>query len=382
MRIVIFASAYAPAIGGVEELTARLAKQLTGAGDEVEVWTIRHPATLPAAEEIEGVSVRRFELPLPSASLARLAGFPAAAHLASRRLLDAAAGFRPDVIHVQCFSANGVWATWLARRIGAGLVLTSQGETLMDDDDIFDRSTTLRLGLRVALRRAHTVTACSRFVLDDLESRFGLERGRGAVVPNGVDPQETAPALPFELPFDRFVLGLGRVVPKKGFDLLVDAFAQLAERHPGLGLVIAGDGPERSPLATRAETLGLTSRVALPGALGRGQVAWAAANASVFVLPSRIEPFGIVVLEALRAGCPVVVSSRGGATEIVRDEVDGLVVDPTDVGALAAAIDRVLSVRGLAAALEAAGPRRAAEFSWAALRERYVDLYRSALIRS
>lgn len=382
MRIVLFASAYAPAIGGVEELTARLATQLTAAGDEVEVWTIRHPATLSPAEVVDGIRVRRFELPLPSLAPARIAGFPPAARRASRRLLEAAAAFRPDVIHVQCFSANGVWATWLARRIGAALVVTAQGETLMDDNDIYDRSTSLRVSLRAALRRADAVTACSRFVLDDLENRFGLEPGRGAVVPNGIEPAETVPAEPLELPFERFVLGLGRVVSKKGFDLLLEAFASLAERHLGLGLVIGGDGRERAALAAHARSLGLSDRVALPGALTRGQVAWAMANAALFVLPSRIEPFGIVVLEALRAGCPVVVSSHGGATEIVADGVAGLVVDPLDSAELAAAIDRVLSDRRLADELGAAGPPRAAEFDWGSLRARYSDVYRTAVAQA
>jgi glycogen synthase len=362
MRVALIPSAYAPAIGGVEELTARLAAQLRGAGDEVEVWTHRHPADLPAEQELNGVAVRRFAFPLPSAS--GLASFPHRARAASDALRKAAEAFRPDVLHVQAFSSNGVYASRLARRLRLPLVVTLQGETVMDDHDVYRHSTVLRLTLRQALRRADAVTACSRFVLADAEERFGLAPGRGIVIPNGVELDEDVEPEPLELPFTRFVLGFGRLVEKKGFDLLVTAFERIADAHPDVGLVIGGDGPVRATLAGE--------RVVLPGALSRGQVAWALDAASVFVLPSRVEPFGIVVLEALRAGRPVVVSTRGGATEIARDGLDGIAVDPEDVPALAAAIDRVLREPEL---FGATGRERAASFAWPIVAARYRELY-------
>ena len=369
MRVALVPSAYAPAVGGVEELTARLAARLASSGDEVEVWTIRHPSDLPADEVVEDVRVRRFDVPLPALRPRSLA-YPVAARHAFRAFARAERRFRPDVMHVVCFSANGVYATALAERRRLPLVISLQGETVMDDGDIYDRSLALRLGLRLGLRRAAAATACSRFVLDDAERRFGLQSGRGRVIPNAVERDGDAEPVSLQLPFNRFVLALGRVVHKKGFDLLLDAFARLA--RPGLGLVIGGDGPEREPLLRRAAELGLGGRVALPGALSRGQVAWATAHADVFVLPSRVEPFGIVVLEALRGGSPVVVSSRGGANEIVTDGREGLVVDPYDAPALAAAIERMLDAPPTTDVLHA----RAAEFSWDAIAERYRELYR------
>ncbi|HVS85855.1 MAG TPA: glycosyltransferase family 4 protein [Gaiellaceae bacterium] len=379
MRIVLLPSAYAPAVGGVEELTAKLAQRLLAAGDAVEVWTIRHPAELPADEQIDGVRVRRFAMPLPRLAPVALAGFPRQAARAARPLVEAAAEFRPDLLHVQCFSANGVYATWLARKLDVPVVVSLQGETVMDDADVYEHSLTLRLGLRAGLRRADAVTGCSRFVLDDAERRFGLRPGKGDVVPNGVELDEPAVPAPLVLPFERFVLGLGRIVEKKGFDLLLAAFARLAPRHPELGLVIGGDGAARQGLLDAARAAGLEERVALPGALSRGQVAWATAAASAFVLPSRVEPFGIVVLEALRAGCPVVATPRGGATDIVRDGIDGLVVDPLDADALARAVERLLTDEGLARRLRAAGPRRAAAFGWSELAPRYRAVYDDAI---
>src|SRR5206468_4363065 len=191
--------------------------------------------------------------------------------------------------HVQCFSANGLYAVALAACRRLPLVVSLQGETFMDDHDIYQRSTALRAGLRLALRRADAVTACSRFTLDDAVGRFGLRPGTGLVVPNGVETAgDGGPPSPLPLPFDRFVLGLGRIVAKKGFDLLVDAFARLAPRRPGLGLVLAGDGPARAGLAAQAARLGIAERVHLPGRLGRAEIAWAMGATDVFVRPSRV----------------------------------------------------------------------------------------------
>lgn len=370
MRIVLFASAYAPHVGGVEELTSRLAARLREAGDAVEVWTIRHPASLPAEETIGGVLVRRFVLPLPPArplaALRALVG----ARRALAELRRATAAFRPDVVNVQCFSGNGAYAPML----GVPLVVTLQGEITMDDSAIFQRSLAMRLALRRAFHAAAAVTACSAFALEQARL-FGLRSGAGMVIPNGVEPHEQVEPVPVPVPRARFVLSFGRVVRMKGFDLLLEAFALVARDRPDVALLVGGDGPELPGLRARAAELGLEDRVLLPGPLTRGEVAWATENAAAFALPSRAEAFGIVVLEALRAGCPVVVTSRGGATEIVRDDVEGLVADPNDVAAFAAALARVLDDRELRARFAAAGPTRAAEFSWERITQRYRALY-------
>ena len=378
MRIALMPSAYAPAVGGVEELSRRLAAHLVDVGHVAEVWTIRHPPELPAAEEVDGVRVRRFAMPMPAAEVKSLLRLAPAATRATSDLRAAVREFSPDVLHVQCFSANGVYAAALSALMGIPLIVSLQGETVMDDQDIYQHSASLRAGLRAGLRQARVVTGCSRFVLDDAVRRFGLAERRGVVVANGVEIGEHNPEVPLELPFRRFVLGLGRVVEKKGFDLLVDSFAPLAHDHPDLGLVIGGEGAARHGLLAQARALGLSERVVLPGTLSRGQIAWAMRNAQAFVMPSRVEPFGIVALEALEAGCPAVVSALGGASEIVRDDVDGLIVDPFDTSALSVAIGRLIDDEALRSRIAAAGRTRVREFAWVSVTERYVELYEQA----
>ena len=382
MRIALLPSAYHPSIGGVEELTRRLAATLSQDGHEVQVWTSRSEGDdLPDREVLDGLEVLRFTFPLPRADVGALARWPLPATRVLLQLRQAVKAFAPDVLHVQCFSSNGVYAMALTKLLRLPLVVTLQGETMMDDRDIFTHSRVLQSGLRWGLRTATAVTACSQFTLDDAVRHFGADPSKSRVIFNGVGLAEETEREPIDLPFDVFVLAMGRVVHKKGFDLLLDAFAQLADLPARTGLVIGGDGPELDALKAQAVRLGLSDRVVFVGRLQRPQVAWAMAQARCFVMPSRLEPFGIVVLEAWRAGTAVIASSVGGAPEFVTDGVTGLVVDPNDSRALADALARLLRDAGLATSLGSGGLARVPSFDWAAIAPAYVETYAALVDR-
>lgn len=381
MRVALVPSAYHPSLGGVEELTRRLAAELRSQGHEVEVWTSRRERDDLAVEEVlDGITVRRFTFPMPRADLRALLAFPLHAFQTLRALLRANRRFGPDVIHVQCFSSNGVYATILSLLGRAPLVVTLQGETLMDDRDIYTHSQSLRAGLRLGLRRARRVTACSQFTLDDAVQRFGADPVKSRVVFNGVSLEEGLEEEPLALPHQSYAFAMGRVVRKKGFDLLLEAFAR--EGLPTeCGLVIGGEGEELDGLRRRTMELGLDDRVTFPGRLSRPQVAWAMKHAACFVMPSRLEPFGIVVLEAWRAGTAVIATSSGGAPEFVEDQGTGLVVDPMDERALGAALRKLLLDADVREALEQAGRARVHDFTWQSIAGAYVAEYTTATER-
>lgn len=373
MRIALLASAYHPAVGGVEEFTARLAAHLAARGHAIEVWTGRagdHHG--PSTDVVDGVAVRRLDFPLPRASIKPALGWPGRAARALRELRMAAKAFSPDLVNVHCFSGNGVYGAALSRLTGVPLVVSLHGETVMDDQDIYEHSTTLRAGLRLGLKQASSVTACSQFVLDDAVKRFGCAPGKSQVVFNAVDVHELVTRRPFDVPFDSFVLGLGRLVPKKGFDLLLRAFAGVTT---DAGLVIAGLGREQQELQELAAALGIADRVCFPGVLDRGQVAWAMANARVFVMPSRVEPFGIVALEAWRAGVPLLATSHGGPAEFVRDGVDGVLIDPFDRSSFAVVLQGLLDDLDRGRPLAARGQARLPEFTWERVTSSFLEVY-------
>jgi glycogen(starch) synthase len=375
MRIALLPSAFAPQVGGVEVLTAQLAKSLVSAGHEVEVWA---PASSPgersSPDDVDGLRVRRFTFHAPRGSIPALLRWMWRAPQTVLALRNAARSFRPDVLHVQCFGPNGFYAVLLSVLTGIPLAVTLQGETFMDDHDIYARSLFLRTGLRLGLTRARAVTGCSQFTLDDSVARFHLDSAKARVIFNGVD-LDTTDQGGYRPPFGRFVFGLGRVVHRKGFDLLIDAWSSIAAAHPDVGLVVGGAGPELATLESLVRARGLERNVALAGRMSRGDVGAAMRAAEVFVMPSRIEAFGIVVLEAWRAGTPAVASSNGGAGEFIEDDVTGLLVDPCDTASLARCIDRLLSDPPLRARLAAAGAERVAAFSWSEIRPQYDDVY-------
>lgn len=376
MRVALLPSAYHPAVGGVEELTRKLAGELTRRGHAVEVWTSRSPDDdWPVLDTVDGIPVRRFTFPAPRSSAAAVARWPSQALPQFRALRRAAREFRPDLLHVQCFSTNGAYATALSAMTRVPLVVTLQGETVMDDRDIYQTSAFLRTALRLGLRRAAAVTGCSQFTVDDAVRRFGCPREKSRVVFNGVDLEEPGEE-PFDQPFPEFVAAIGRMVDKKGFDLLIDAWGLVADRFPDVGLVIGGAGPAEARLRDLVESRQVP-RVHLPGRLDRPHVAWLMNHARLVVMPSRVEPFGIVALEAWRAGRPVVVTSRGGAGEFVVDKVSGRVVDPFDREALGAAIAELLEDRPTSEQMGRAGRDAVASFAWPRITDAYEQIYRS-----
>jgi glycogen(starch) synthase len=378
-RVALVSSSYAPYMGGVEEHVRRVAHELRDNGLDVEVWTVDRGESLGVVDD-EGVTVRYLPTPLPAASPAAAFRFLRAAPSAWRRWAAARRTFAPDLLHVHCFGPNGVYALVLHRRFRTPLIVTSHGEVVADDHAVFARSRTLRTALRRALASATVVTAPSEFVLDDLRRNHGLVGGM--VVPNGValDLRDDA-ADGHRAPAGRYLLGVGRLGRMKGFDLLIDAFAS-AEVARDVRLVIVGDGPERDRLRQEADRLDLGDRVQFAGRMDSEGVAHAMSNALAVVVPSRVEAFGIVALEAWRSGRALVMTNRGGAPGFVRDGIDGILVDPEDRDALAGALSRVSSDEALRSRLGAAGRSRVREFTWASVARAYMGLYAAASGRS
>lgn len=362
MHIWLAPSAFHPSRGGVEELTLQLAREYQGRGHEVTVVVHRHPADLPEQDVVEGVPLRRIDLELPGKQAARLLRYP----LTLRRQLAAldTVGPRPDLVHVQCASNQVLpLSLWTTRR-EVPLVVTTQGEVTMDASRIYQSSVLIRNVLRLGSRRAALLTACSRRAGDDAATVARRFSGC-TVVPNGVDPSQwTVTPLPGTPTFAAW----GRHVQQKGLDLLIQAFAKVREAVPDAILRIGGDGPEHNRLTALAgpgvEFLGPLDRTGVQSLLDASRVA---------VVPSRLEPFGIVAVEAMAAGRGVVWSTNGGLADATGGI--GLGVDPTDIDALARAM--------LAAHQDpvdpAAARAHAESLSWARIGERYLRLYGSVL---
>lgn len=377
MNIAIFASAFHPHFGGVEELCRQLAHELKRRGHGVIVLTNRWPRDLPEHEVFEGIPVYRLPFRLPEASLKAKVSFHLTHRAVRRRMLRILREHRVEVLHVQCVSSNAHYAVHARRELGLPLVVTLQGELTMDAAQIFQRSELARSVLREALTEADVITACSDKTLKDGEDFYGRPFGeRGRVIFNAARVDEFADATPYEHGRP-YIFAIGRVVPQKGFDVLLRAYA--AAEVTDHDLLIAGDGPELPALRVLAAELGIAERVTWLGKMGRERVPGLFAGCSFFVLPSTAdEGLPVVCAEALAAGKAVVATRSGGAPEVVLDGENGIVVEKGDVGGLAGAIKAVADDGTVRRRFGEAGRSRADAFSWTTVTSGYARAYAAA----
>jgi glycosyltransferase involved in cell wall biosynthesis len=203
------------------------------------------------------------------------------------------------------------------------------------DTELLAREPRMVPAVRAAAAGAEQVFAISRFVGDQVAVLLGLTDV--AVLGGAVDADVFHPGPP---PSKDQVLFGGRLVTEKGIDVLLDAMEQLDERTH---LTIAGEGPRRDDIAARIAHRPLRGRATMLGFASPAQLAERMRSATVFAVPSTWqEPLGLVVLEALACGLPVVASDVGGIGEMVRAGVNGLLVPPGDADALAGALRAIV----------------------------------------
>lgn len=231
------------------------------------------------------------------------------------------------------------------------------------------------------------VICCSNYMKQEILDLFQTTAERIAVIPNGVNPVNLSkrhlygdlrvPGLESD---DRIIFFIGRLVPEKGIDTLIRAFGRVADQIPDGKLVIGGRGPQEKDLRKLAESLGLSDRVVFTGFISdrtRDRLLhWA--EAAVF--PSTYEPFGIVALEAMAAGTPVIVSNVGGLAEIIEDGYNGRKIEAGDVNGLAAALLNVLQDPEMAARLRSQAYQDIeARYTWRRIAVQTAAVYQEAL---
>lgn len=330
MRILLVPSTYHPVLGGVQTVTQNLAQKLLKSGHQVQVVTNRYPRSLPAREIIDGISVRRFLFLTPAMNtlqrgradlfLASFYFYPSSLW----RLRNLIRTFRPDVVNVHFPDHQINFILALRQRFEFRLIVSLHGHEIervalsSDKEWKPPKHSVEAQGLQLILRAADAVTACSQDLLD---KAIGVEpsiAAKAQVIHNGVDPQRFLDKSPHFHPTP-YALAFGRLTHKKGFDLLLKAFAQVQAVEPGIDLIIAGKGEEQNALLQQAKQLGLERRVHFRGQATPEEVVRLLNGCLFVVVPSRYEPFGIVALEALAAGKPLLATKTGGLAEFLAE---------------------------------------------------------------
>lgn len=361
LALCLFTDVFPPTVGGAQTVLVHLAAALHERGHRPIVMA--PAARKPWDDRQYGVPVIRHR---------RLVSKRVAVRAILLRLLALHKRHRFDIVHCHAAYPQAYVARTFQWLTGTPYVVRPHGADILPGDSI-RRSPRLDRRMRRGLAAASVVIAQSDFMADIIRS-VGVNDARIRVIHNGVDVTAFAAALPFDHPRP-YIVGIGNFVPHKGFDLLLRAYAIA---NPSADLLLAGDGPEAERLAALVRELGIADRVRLLGQISGERKVSLYRSARFLVCPSRREPFGNVILEAMASGLPVVATDVGGNSEMVTPEVSGLLCVPESPGALAEAIVQLTASDMLRDRLAEGATREVRRFEWARAVDRYVATYREA----
>ena len=369
MRIAVFTETALPNVNGVVRRLDETIRLLEKAGDEVLVFAPAGGATRWHGAEV----VVAPSIPLPMYPEI-VVGMPRPA------LRSRLAKFAPDVVHAVNPAVLGAGGILYARTLGVPVVasfhthlpryLHHYGLGLFEP---------LAWDLLRSLHNQAVINLCiSRPIADELQGR-GVERvevgWRGGVDTQLFHPGRASRDMRERLtggnPEAPLVIAVGRLGAEKGLDL----FGPMLDQLPGVRMALIGDGPHRETLEQQ-----LAGRhVHFAGYLKGGELAAAVASADVLVFPSQTDTLGLVLLEAMAAGTPVVAANSCGVPEVVRDGFNGVLFAPGDAAAAATAVRRLLDDSIARELIRLAARREADRWTWAAATEDLRGWYRRAL---
>jgi glycosyltransferase involved in cell wall biosynthesis len=325
----------------------------------------------------QGVTLRR--------SLYALA--PIVALSARRKCTKLARHEQFDLLHAHWLVPNGVIAAGLSTKLELPLVISLHGS----DVAVSERSRWMSSLVRRTFARASAVTAPSSDLLERAQ-RLGA-KGTLEWIPYGADEdalrsdEEAAHRVRSRLvrsPDDVIVLGIGRLIGAKGFDVLIDAVAEARRETENVRLVFAGDGDLREPLTQRVRDVQLEESVTFAGTVLRDEIPAYLAAADIVAVPSvhhegYVDGLPNVALEAMAAGKPIVATRVGGLPQVVHDGENGLLVEERDAAGLAQAIATLSRNPSLRERMGQSGRALIrSSLNWNTVAERFVSVYERA----
>ncbi|RLI12685.1 glycosyltransferase family 1 protein [Candidatus Bathyarchaeota archaeon] len=386
MRICMLTWEFPPRIvGGIARHCLALSKALAKLGHEVYVVTLEFPGA-PLFEDINGIKVYRvlIELGHPNFIIWTFLFN----HFMEKKVADLSENIEFDIIHIH---------DWLTAKAGISskhflnkpLISTIHSTEEGRSRGLHNPDSFLIDGIEWWMTyEARQVIVCSNSVKWEVESHFSLPHDKVTVIPNGIEVSSFNLNINREevkrrygiKPNERIILFVGRLVPQKGVDTLIKAVPLIVQQHRDVRILIAGDGWSRNYLEELARSMGLGDRIRFLGFISDWELEDLMVTADVLVVPSIYEPFGIVALEGMAAGTPVVATNIGGLSEIIEHDRTGVLVYPEDPGSIAWGINKVLSDPKYADWLVRNARRKVRKaYSWEAIAKRTVEVYEAAI---
>lgn len=382
MRIAMVTWEYPPlVVGGLAASVDGLARALNRSGHEVVVFTLHHPDV--ADDYLDGgVRVLRARAELPWLPPDNFIAQMASANHMLVQLKTHLDGWTPDLVHAHDWLAawagdtlRALWDVPLVATIHATEKGRHGGTPLPAGQP--QGVNAVEWWLTFLARR---VIVCTKFMVDEVSHGFDLPADKVDMIPNGVDPERFAP--PASSPArggghsGPLIVSWGRLQYEKGFHTLIEAMVSVRKAVPNVRCVIAGRGGYSDELNGLAHRLGVADIVSFAGFVPDDDLKALLHQADVVVIPSLYEPFGIVALEALAAGAPLVAAASGGLAEILGGTEAAILFEPGWADACADAILRMLTEPGLAARCQRAGHELVAGgYTWDLVAAQTVNTY-------
>lgn len=365
MRIIQVSPYSWDAPGGVQIHIRQLTRHLEERGHEVLVLA---PGDVPGRHGNALIVGETFTT-WANGSVAKISISPRTLRALARAMRD----FAPDVVHVH---------EPFAPAIGLKAVMSSPAPVVGTFHSYYARETmegrvytAIAPLLRPVWQRVNKRIAVSQAARHSAKGRLG--KGDVTILPNGVEVDRFANAAPaHDVPPGRKLLFVGRLEPRKGLPFAMRAFARLADRYPDLSLIVVGDGPERDAIDELPPAL--RARVHMKGKVSYEALPTYHRASDIFISPATgAESFGIVLVEAMAAGLPVVASNIPGYREVARDGRESLLVKPSDADALAEGVAHLLDHPDEAARLGASGALRSLDYAWEQIIDQLEAVYES-----
>lgn len=379
MNILMVNYEYPPLGGGGGVFTRDLAEELASSGHSVDVITSCFRGLKPR-ETTGGVNIHRVPVldrgSLDVATMSSLLSFPVPAVAAGRGLLRMK---KYDIIHSFFAVPSAPAGVILSRISGIPHVLTVFGGDIYDPTKKLSphRHAMFRWAVRAVLNGSAKVTTESADIAAHAARIYHPHREID-VVPIGLPRIHFSPVPRKELSMREnsiYLVSIGRLIKRKGFEYLIQALAILSEKGIDLRLILIGDGPERTALEALAAETGVSDHVLFAGRVDDKTKFLYLSASDIFVLPSIHEGFGIVLLEAMSCSLPVVATNRGGQTEIIKDGRNGTLVPTADADSLARAIEAFAASEDSRKRTGKNNLEDVKQYNMSTIRDRYLELY-------
>ncbi len=332
MRVLYWTESFWPRIGGSEVAAGVLLTALRRRGHEFEVVTRQWSPEQPQTDVWDGVAVHR--VPFDDGTLARF-NMDEIVPL-RQRVAAIKRRFRPNLIHIGLTGPSLFLHLFTAGQFPAPTIVNLHVAPVESDYGSNNP-------VQQALRTADCLVPVSHSMAGEIQRRLPEVTGRCTVIHNAL-PEPAAPFTPVSFAPPR-LLCTGRVTRQKGFDTAVAAMPLVREAFGDAELVVAGDGDAREPLEELARRLNVSDCVRMPGWTRPEDVPALIDSATLVLMPSRWEPFGLVALQAGQRGRVCVASQVDGLPEVVQHEQTGLLLPPDKPEAWATAICDLLRDR-------------------------------------